>query len=162
MRRYEKMLDTKTVLNWEQLEKGYIEDRASIKDTYILSHAIDRLQKKYPQNIQIFQIAHSHFGNPIYAIRISKKESLDETNSNNTSSKKTKGDILHVAAIHGNEIFKTNALLNGMEDILSTTTYDSFWSNIIFGLYLCSIQMATGWQCERPLQRVLVIRMEEI
>ena len=122
-----------TVLNWEQFGKGYIEDRASVKDAYILPHAIDRLQKMFPQQIQIFQIAHSHFGYPIYAIRVSKKDLPQQQASNNQSSQqKPMGDILHVAAIHGNEIFTTNALLNGIEDLLSRTAYTPYLENYNF------------------------------
>jgi len=109
-----------TVLNWDEFGKGYIEDRASVKDTYILSHSIDRLHKKYPDNIEIFQIAHSHFGYPIYALKVSK-------NANSSAP-----DILHFGAVHGNDIFTTNAILNGIEDLLEKKKYASYLENYNF------------------------------
>jgi hypothetical protein len=115
-----------TVLNWDEFGKGYIEDRAAVKDTYILSHSIHRLHKKYPKNIQIFQITHSHFGNPIYAIKVSKEP--DSTSPKNIAS----ADILHLGAVHGNEIFTTNALLNGIEDLLNKKKYATYLENYNF------------------------------
>ena len=109
-----------TVLNWDEFGKGYIEDRASVKDTYILSHAINRLHQKYPNNIEIFQIAHSHFGNPIYALKISKAKDSSAP------------DILHLGAVHGNDIFTTNALLNGIEDLLDKKKYAAYLENYNF------------------------------
>ncbi|MBM74941.1 MAG: hypothetical protein CMK59_06045 [Proteobacteria bacterium] len=101
------------VRGWKDnlLRENYLKSSSAIKDIYMLPHEIERLLQKYPQQIELWQLGITHFGHPIYALKIHKKNTTDSI----------KGDLLHLAAIHGNEVLTTNALLKAMERLLNST-----------------------------------------
>ena len=65
-----------------------------------------RIQLQYPEEIEIWEIARTHFDFPVYAILVG------------ASTSEEKADILHMGAIHGNELVTINYTLDALEKVL--------------------------------------------
>ena len=96
------------IYNWkeETVRTTYLASKDSYLDFYMYHERIRLLMEQYPNQFEIWQIAKTHFGYPIYAILIGNSE------------EKYKADILHLAGIHGNEMITLNYSLDAMELLL--------------------------------------------
>ena len=97
-----------TIYNWkeEAVREAYLEDRNNYLDPYMYHERIRKLLASHGSELEVWQIASTHFGNPVYAILIG-----DSKQSNKPS-------IAHTFTIHGNELIGVNYGLDAIEYLL--------------------------------------------
>ena len=97
-----------TIYNWkeEAVREAYLEDRNNYLDPYMYHERIRKLLASHGSELEVWQIASTHFGNPVYAILIG-----DSNQSNKPS-------IAHTFTIHGNELIGVNYGLDAIEYLL--------------------------------------------
>lgn len=96
------------IYSWkeEEARSSYLEDRNSYLDFYMYNERLRLLMERYPGEIEVWEIARTHFGYPVYAVLIGNSE------------EKHKADILQMAGIHGNEMITLNYTFDSMEMLL--------------------------------------------
>jgi len=100
------------VLNWsdDTIRENYLGNRNAYLDVHMYHEMLSRLQLKYPKEIEVWEIARTHFGFPVYAILVGNSNS-DE-----------KADVLHLGGTHGNELLTVNYSLDALEAILGDSS----------------------------------------
>jgi hypothetical protein len=100
------------VLNWddETIREGYLGNRNAYLDVHMYQEMLSRLQHKYTKEIEVWEIARTHFGFPVYAILVGN------------SSSNEKADVLHLGGIHGNELLTVNYSLDALEALLGDSS----------------------------------------
>ena len=100
------------VLNWSDdvIRERYLENRNTYLDVHMYHERLRRIQEKYPDDIEVWEIARTHFDFPVYAILVGESQSAE------------KADVLHLGAIHGNELLAVNYTLDALETVLSESS----------------------------------------
>ena len=98
------------IYNWSDIavRDAYLAERNHYLDPYMYHERIRRLVAEHGSNLELWQIASTHFGHPVYAILIGD------------SSKTSKPSVVHTFAVHGNELIGTNYGLDAIEYLLET------------------------------------------
>ena len=91
----------------ETQRSAYLDSRTSYLDAYMYNERLRLLMAKYPGQIEVWELARTHFGFPVYAVLVG------------ASKDKQKADILHVAGIHGNEMITLNYSVDAIEMLLN-------------------------------------------
>ena len=97
----------------ESVRQRYLGNGNNYLDPYMYHERLRLLVEKYPNQFELWQIASTHFGFPVYAISI----------GDSTDTKKTA--IMHIASLHGNEMIGVNYLLDAVESLLQGATTES-------------------------------------
>ena len=97
------------IYNWteEAARDSYLESGDSYLDFYMYHEYLRLLMQRYPGQLEIWEIARTHFGYPVYAVLVGDSET------------ENKADILHLSGIHGNELLTLNYALDAMELLLN-------------------------------------------
>ena len=97
------------VFDWKdtEVQTTYLEDTNNYLDPYMYHERLRRLLQKHSEALEVWQIASTHFGHPVYAVLIG-----DSTKTNKPS-------ITHTFAIHGNELIGVNYGLDAIEYLLN-------------------------------------------
>ena len=100
------------VLNWDDdvIREGYLSNENAYLDVHMVHERLRRLQQQFPQEIEMWQIAETHFGFPVYAVLVGE------------SSAREKMDVLHLGSVHGNELLTINYTLDALEYVLKSST----------------------------------------
>lgn len=93
------------IYDWknENTRTSYFESGNAYLDFYMYNEYLRLLVERYPQQIEVWELARTHFGYPVYAVLVGN------------SQEKNKADILHLAGIHGNELLTVNYALDAIE-----------------------------------------------
>ena len=96
------------IFNWSdpEIQDAYLSNRNHYLDPYMYHERLRRLQSQHGDKFELWKIASTHFGHPVYAVLIG--------DSNQTS----KPSVVHTFAIHGNELIGTNYGLDAIEYLL--------------------------------------------
>jgi hypothetical protein len=98
------------VYNWNEtaVRDAYLADRNNYLDPYMYHESVRRLVAEHGDKLELWQVASTHFGHPVYAILIGD------------STKTSKPSVVHTFAVHGNELIGTNYGLDAIEYLLET------------------------------------------
>ena len=96
------------IFNWTDVavQDEYLSNRNHYLDPYMYHERLRRLVIKEGNKFELWKIASTHFGHPVYAILIG-----DSTKTNKPS-------VVHTFAIHGNELIGPNYGLDAIEYLL--------------------------------------------
>ena len=98
----------------ESVRQSYLGDRNNYLDPYMYHERLRLLLEKYPNQFELWQIATTHFGFPVYAISIG-----DSTDTQKMA-------LMHIASLHGNEMIGINYLLDAIDSLLEESTQAKF------------------------------------
>ncbi len=96
------------VFGWSdtEVQDAYLANRNHYLDPYMYHERLRRLLNTHGDKFELWQIASTHFGHPVYAVLIGESE------------KTNKPSIVHTFAIHGNELIGPNYGLDAIEYLL--------------------------------------------
>ncbi len=97
------------IYNWTDsaVQDAYLADPNNYLDPYMYHERLRRLLQEHGESIELWQIASTHFGHPVYAVLLG-----DSTQSNKPS-------IAHTFTVHGNELIGVNYGLDAIEYLLN-------------------------------------------
>lgn len=97
------------IYDWTEVDvqNAYLENHNNYLDPYMYHERLRRMLAEYGDSMELWQIASTHFGFPVYAILIG-----DSKASNKPS-------IAHTFAIHGNELIGVNYGLDAVDYLLT-------------------------------------------
>lgn len=96
------------VFNWKDaaVQDAYLANRNHYLDPYMYHERLRRLLDQDGDKFELWKVASTHFGHPVYAILIGD------------SKKTSKPSVVHTFAIHGNELIGPNYGLDAIEYLL--------------------------------------------
>ncbi len=99
-----------TIYNWTDMavQDAYLADRNNYLDPIMYHERLRRLLDTHGDSLEVWQIASTHFGYPVYAILLGD------------SAQTNKPSIAHTFTIHGNELIGVNYGLDAIEYLLET------------------------------------------